>query len=65
VARGVRSLDASIIGFIEPIFNPLWVFLVVGEQPAKWALIGGAVIVTAVIVHTLRHTKSVPLEPVT
>jgi DME family drug/metabolite transporter len=66
VARGVRSLDASIIGFIEPIFNPIWVFLVVGEQPAKWALIGGAVIVTAVVIHTLRHTKSStpPLEPV-
>ena len=67
VAKGVRSLDASIIGFIEPIFNPLWVFLVVGEQPAKWALIGGAVIVTAVIIHTIRHTKNStpPLEPVT
>jgi drug/metabolite transporter (DMT)-like permease len=66
VARGVRSLDASIIGFIEPIFNPLWVFLVVGEQPAKWALIGGGVIVAAVVIHTLRHSKSAPpLEPVT
>jgi len=65
VARGVRSLDASIIGFIEPILNPVWVFLVVGEQPAPWALTGGAVIVTAVIIHTLRHSKSVPIEPVT
>jgi drug/metabolite transporter (DMT)-like permease len=65
VAKGVRSLDASIIGFIEPILNPVWVFLVVGERPAPWALTGGAVIVAAVIIHTLRHSKSVPLEPVT
>ena len=65
VAKGVRSLDASIIGFIEPILNPIWVFLVVGERPAPWALTGGTVIVAAVIVHTLRHSKSVPLEPVT
>ena len=65
VAKGVRSLDASIIGFIEPILNPVWVFLVVGEQPQKWALTGGLIIVTAVIVHTLRQPKSIPLEPVT
>jgi drug/metabolite transporter, DME family len=65
VSKGVRSLDASIIGFIEPILNPVWVFLVVGEKPSPWALTGGAIIVTAVIVHTLRRPKSVPLEPVT
>jgi drug/metabolite transporter (DMT)-like permease len=65
VAKGVRSLDASIIGFIEPILNPVWVFLVVGERPAPWALTGGAVIVTAVIVHTLRHSRSAPVQPIT
>jgi drug/metabolite transporter (DMT)-like permease len=65
VARGVRSLDASIIGFIEPIFNPIWVFLVVGEQPQKWALIGGAVIIAAVVIHTLRGSKKVAVQPVT
>jgi drug/metabolite transporter (DMT)-like permease len=65
VARGVRSLDASIIGFIEPILNPVWVFLVVGEVPGTWALLGGAVIVAAVIIHTLKQPKSIPFEPVT
>ncbi len=65
VAKGVRSLDASIIGFIEPILNPVWVFLVVGEVPGTWALLGGAVIVAAVIIHTIKQPKSIPLEPVT
>jgi DME family drug/metabolite transporter len=55
ISRGVRSLDASIIGFIEPLLNPVWVFLFVGERPSLWALIGGAVIVSAVIGHTLRQ----------
>ena len=53
MARGVRSLDASIVGYIEPVLNPVWVFLVLGERPTDWALIGGTVIITAVIAHTV------------
>jgi drug/metabolite transporter (DMT)-like permease len=53
VARGVRSLDASIIGFVEPLLNPVWVFLFVGERPSIWALLGGSVIIGAIIFHTL------------
>ena len=55
IADGVRSLDASIIGFVEPLLNPVWVFMFVGERPSVWALIGGAIIISAVIGHTLRR----------
>jgi drug/metabolite transporter (DMT)-like permease len=57
VARGVRSLDASIIGFVEPLLNPVWVFLSLGEAPSRWALAGGAVIIGAVVVHTIRQNR--------
>ena len=57
MARGIRSLDAGIVGYIEPVLNPVWVFLVIGERPSKWALIGGAIIVGAVVVHTTLKTK--------
>jgi drug/metabolite transporter (DMT)-like permease len=52
MAQGIRSLDAGIVGYIEPVLNPIWVFLVLGEQPSRWALIGGSIIVTAVVIHT-------------
>ena len=58
VSHGVRSLDASIIGFIEPLLNPVWVFLIIGERPSTWAIIGGIVIIAAIILHTLRTTKN-------
>ncbi len=58
IARGVRSLDASIIGFIEPLLNPVWVFLVIGETPSKWAILGGMIIISAVILHTLKENRS-------
>ena len=57
VAAGVRSLDASIIGFIEPLFNPIWVFLFIGEKPSKWAMVGGAIIILTIALHTWIGTR--------
>ena len=57
MARGVRSLDAGIIGYVEPVLNPIWVYLVLGERPTQWAILGGAIIVTAVVCHTLIEAK--------
>ena len=57
MARGVRSLDAGIIGYIEPILNPIWVFLFVGERPSTWAVLGGGIIIVAVIGHMLVEAK--------
>lgn len=57
MARGVRSLEAIIIGYVEPVLNPVWVFLVIGERPSRWALMGGATIIAAVLSHTLAATR--------
>jgi drug/metabolite transporter (DMT)-like permease len=57
MSRGVRSLDAGIVGYIEPVLNPVWVYLVLGERPTQWALLGGAIIVAAVVCHTLIETR--------
>jgi drug/metabolite transporter (DMT)-like permease len=58
MARGVRSLDAGIIAYIEPVLNPIWVFLVIGERPSNWAVLGGAIIIVAVILHMLLDANS-------
>src|ERR1041385_8974527 len=58
MARGVRSLDAGIIGYVEPVLNPIWVFLFLGERPSGWAIIGGAIIIASVMVHMLIEGKS-------
>lgn len=67
VRGGTRPLDASLIGFIEPLLNPAWVFLFVGERPSQWAILGAFIVITAIFVHTLRidHRRVVepPLEP--
>ncbi len=58
VTHGVRSLDASIIGFIEPLLNPVWVFLFIAEKPSNWAILGGLIIIAAVIFHTLKQNHA-------
>jgi drug/metabolite transporter (DMT)-like permease len=57
IAGGVRSLDASIIGFVEPLLNPVWVFLFVGEKPSRWAIIGGVIIIATVVAHTIINRR--------
>ena len=57
VTGGTRPLDASIIGFIEPLLNPVWVFLIIGERPSAWAVLGGVVIITTVAAHTIAQYR--------
>jgi drug/metabolite transporter, DME family len=58
IERGVRSLDAGLVGYVEPLSNPVWVFLFLGERPSAWAILGGSVIIAAVAAHTIAQTKS-------
>jgi DME family drug/metabolite transporter len=63
IARGVRSLDAGVVGYIEPMLNPVWVFLFLGERPSKWAVVGGCVIVAAVLAHTIGLARASKFRP--
>ena len=56
VAR-VQALEASLIGMLEPVLNPVWVFLALGETPGWWAVAGGAVIVAAVTGRTIATER--------
>lgn len=64
VSGGTRPLDASIIGFIEPLLNPVWVFLFVGERPSNWAILGGAIIIATVASHTIAQYRRPVIAPV-
>ncbi|GFK92653.1 hypothetical protein NNJEOMEG_00478 [Fundidesulfovibrio magnetotacticus] len=55
--RHVRALPAMIIPVIEPILNPVWVFLFLGEAPSATALAGMAVVLGAATVQGLLAVK--------
>jgi DME family drug/metabolite transporter len=43
----IPALEASVILLVEPVLNPLWAWLIQGEIPGPWALLGGAIILGA------------------
>ncbi len=55
-STGLRTIplqEAALIALIEPVLNPVWVALIVGEIPSFATLIGGAMILTALAVRYL------------
>jgi drug/metabolite transporter (DMT)-like permease len=50
--KHVTALEAILIAVVEPILNPVWVLLVMGETPGPWALLGGFVVLASV---TIRY----------
>ncbi|MEO7938121.1 MAG: DMT family transporter [Burkholderiaceae bacterium] len=51
---GVRLLPAAIaalIGTAEPVLGPVWVWLVHGEVPASRTLVGGTMVIAALLAH--------------
>lgn len=66
----VPPLLASLLSCIEPVLNPLWVLLAIGERPGPWALAGivivlaGVVLYNVLISHKSRHqpAESPPVQ---
>lgn len=51
--QNVSALEGILIPVIEPLLNPVWVFLGTGEKPTQFALIGGAIVIAAVVYHSV------------
>jgi len=50
--RYVPALEASILLLLEPVLNPVWSWLIHGEKPKAWSLVGGAIILTGTLLKT-------------
>lgn len=51
--KHITALQAVLIPVIEPLLNPVWVLLALGERPTPLALTGGAVVLGAVTTRAL------------
>jgi len=58
--RYVGATEASLIGMLEPVFNPIWVFLFIGERPGVFSIIGGITVLGAIAWRTL--TSGAPVK---
>lgn len=47
--RHLPAIESSLIAMLEPILNPVWVYIGYGENPGVWAILGGLIIILALI----------------
>ncbi|HRX58474.1 MAG TPA: DMT family transporter [Eubacteriales bacterium] len=50
-------LTCSLLGVLEPLLNPLWVYLFAGENPGIWSLVGGVVVVGTITLWYVGDAK--------
>ena len=59
--RGIKhipALEANLIGTLEPILSPVWVFLFLGERMGAFALLGSLVVLVGVIINAIASTQA-------
>lgn len=55
--KSITALQSTFICLVEPILNPLWVFLTIGEIPGKLSLLGGIVVLVSVTIGCIKPKK--------
>jgi drug/metabolite transporter (DMT)-like permease len=57
-ARMLPAAVAALVGVLEPVLGPIWVWLVHGEIPNNRTMLGGAVVFVALVAHLLYEFKT-------
>lgn len=66
--KQVTALESSLITVVEPILNPIWVGLFMGEKPGIFSVIGGIIVLSAITIRCIltsikpqTQTESTPV----
>ena len=62
--KSVTATQASLAGMLEPIANPIWVFVILGERPSRYAIAGGVIVLAAIAWRTLSSPPEAAVMPV-
>ncbi len=60
--RHLPAIEISLLLLLEPVLNPIWTWLIRGEEPGTWTIAGGMVIVAATaakVVYDARYPVAV------
>lgn len=55
--KHIPALEANLIGTLEPVLNPIWVFLFYGESMGRFALFGGVIVLGGVILSAMGSAR--------
>ena len=57
--RYISAAEVNLFFLLETILGPLWVWLVIKEQPSIETIIGGTVIIVTIAVHSIMSLKKI------
>ena len=55
--KRIEGIEAALIAMIEPVMNPIWVYLGYGEKPSPFAILGGLIILSTITIRTIITEK--------
>jgi drug/metabolite transporter (DMT)-like permease len=55
--RRLPALEISLLLLLEPVLNPVWTWIIRGEEPGRWTVLGGAVIIGATAIKLLIDAR--------
>ena len=59
-SRHVPAAELALLMLTEVVLGPIWVWLLLGEVPRLWTLVGGAVVFAAIVVHAVTGIRRKP-----
>ena len=57
-SRHIIAAEVTIFMLLESALAPIWVWLFVNEIPSRWTLVGGALVISAVLGRTFAELRS-------
>ena len=54
---GLSAIKSCIISNVEPVLNPIWVFLVIRESPGLFSILGASIVLLSITLQTLYESR--------
>jgi drug/metabolite transporter (DMT)-like permease len=61
-ARLIPAAQVGLITLLEVVLGPLWVWLALDERPSTLTLVGGAIVIVAIVIQTRAAPAPMPAE---
>ncbi|HEV3010226.1 MAG TPA: DMT family transporter [Burkholderiales bacterium] len=59
-SRALLAPEIALLGLLEVVLGPLWAWLGAGEEPARATLIGGVIVLAALVMNELAAVRRAP-----
>jgi len=56
-SRHIAAAEVTLFMLLEFALGPIWVWLFVNEVPSQWTLLGGALVIAAIVARSLLELR--------